>query len=463
MSQPGKPTPNNPDPTRRDFLRSAATAAGGAGLLLSSPALAQAVSAAPRELNVAVIGTGLQGRVLIDNCLKIAGIRFRALCDIWSYSQRYASRRLKKRGHQVNVYTDYREMLAREKQLDAVIVATPDWMHAEHTLACLTAGKHVYCEKEMSNDLAKARAMVAAARETGKLLQIGHQRRSNPRYLHAKTRVIDEAKLLGRITTASAQWNRAARPDFGWPKKDPMDAATLAKYGYASMHEFRNWRWFRKLGGGPLVDLGSHQIDVFSWFLGCNPTSVMASGGLDYYKGGQWKPRDWYDNVMAVYEYATPAGTVRAYYQVLTTTSARGYFETFMGDAGTMQISEDPGKIRVYAEGHINAPEAWKKWEDKGYVMRIKDDGRAAATKDPKDAIIEVYKSVPATAYLMPVEFTQSYHQPHLQNFFDAVRGKAKLNCPPELGYETAVIVLKANDAVAAARRLDFKTEDFKA
>ena len=237
----------------------------------------------------------------------------------------------------------------------------------------------------------------------------------------------------------------------------------LAKYGYTNMHEFRNWRGFRKLGGGPLVDLGSHQIDVFSWFLGCNPTSVMASGGLDYYKGGQWKPRDWYDNVMAVYEYATPAGTVRAYYQVLTTTSARGYFETFMGDAGTMQISEDPGKIRVYAEGHINAPEAWKKWEDKGYVMRIKDDGRAAATKDPKDAIIEVYKSVPATAYLMPVAFAQSYHQPHLQNFFDAVRGKAKLNCPPEVGYETAVIVLKANDAVAAARRLDFKAKDFKA
>ena len=97
----------------------------------------------------------------------------------------------------MNVYEDFSDMLAKEPQLDAVIVATPDWMHAEHTNACLEAGKHVYCEKEMSNTLAGAASMVRTARETGKLLQIGHQRRSNPRYWHA-LRLIEKDKVLGR-------------------------------------------------------------------------------------------------------------------------------------------------------------------------------------------------------------------------------------------------------------------------
>ena len=74
-------------------------------------------------------------------------------------------------------------MLSDEKDLDAVIIATPDFWHAEQTIACLKAGLHVYCEKEMSNTLEGARKMVQAAKQTGKLLQIGHQRRSNPRYI----------------------------------------------------------------------------------------------------------------------------------------------------------------------------------------------------------------------------------------------------------------------------------------
>ena len=83
------------------------------------------------------------------------------------------------------------------------------------------------------------------------------------------------------------------------------------------------------------MDLGSHQIDIYSWFLGAQPKSVIASGGIDY-----WKGRDWYDNVMAVYEYQTGQGTVRALYQTVTTNSCQGYFETFMGDEGTLVISE---------------------------------------------------------------------------------------------------------------------------
>src|SRR4029453_12030550 len=135
---------------------------------------------APKDLqviNVALLGAGAQGQVLTDSMLRIPGLRFRAVCDIWTeYNQKRVVNSLKRYKHEPNAYEDYREMLDKEKELDAVLIATPDFWHERQTIDCLKAGKHVYCEKEMSNTLEGARNMVAAARATGKLLQIGHQR-----------------------------------------------------------------------------------------------------------------------------------------------------------------------------------------------------------------------------------------------------------------------------------------------
>ena len=182
---------------------------------------AAAAAAAPADLqaiDVALLGAGAQGQVLTDAMLRIPGLRFRAVCDIWKeYNQKRVVNQLARFKHQVNGYEDYREMLDKEKELDAVVIATPDFWHAQHTVDCLQAGKHVYCEKEMSNTVEGARRMVLAARETGRLLQIGHQRRSNPRYLHCYEKLLGEAKLLGRIVTVNGQWNRAVAPDLGAP------------------------------------------------------------------------------------------------------------------------------------------------------------------------------------------------------------------------------------------------------
>ena len=451
--------------SRRDFL--ATTAAAGAGFWLTSPLRAAEPASKNDELRIAIIGAGTQGMVLLENCLKIPGVRFVAVCDIWSYSQRYASRRLKKAYNQeVTTYEDYREMLDKEKALDAVIVATPDWMHAEHSIACLQAGKHVYCEKEMSNSLELAKQMVLAARQTGKLLQIGHQRRSNPRYLMFKEKLLDEAKILGQITHINGQWNRsvASTGPLGFPKAYEIDAATLQKYGYENMDHFRDWRWYKKYGAGPIADLGSHQIDIFGWFLGCTPRSVLASGGIDYYKNAEW-----YDNVMAIYEYDTPAGVVRAFYQVLSTTSSRSYYEVFMGVDGTLQISEDSHKCRLYAEGHLKKDKIgdhpWKPWVDKKYIVQFEDPAaeKPKETKSEMDAILEIYGPSPKpTQFLLTLTKDPPYHRPHLENFFDAIRRGTPLNCPPEVAYETAVTVLTVNDAVAAGKRIDFKPEEFK-
>ncbi|GAF96954.1 unnamed protein product, partial [marine sediment metagenome] len=240
------------DVNRREFLRS--TAAVGAALYLSPSAVGQTGSSKTDDINVALLGAGEQGKVLMDACMKMgrdSGIRFKAVCDIWAYNRNWVSRRLKAYRHENNTYVDYREMLDKEKDLDAVIIATPDFWHADHAIGCLKAGLHVYCEKEMSNTLEGAKKIAQAAKETGKLLQIGHQRRSNPRYIFCYEKLIKEAKLLNRITTVNGQWNRSksACEDRGWGgEKYTIDQQTLEQYGFRSMRQLRNWRWYKGLG-----------------------------------------------------------------------------------------------------------------------------------------------------------------------------------------------------------------------
>ncbi len=435
--------------TRRDFVRT--TAAAGAGLLLSGASSIGQTAAAPSgKLNVALIGLGQQGRVLLDSLQKIEGIQIVAVVDIWEYARTPIQRLLKKSGIEVNTYENHEELLAKEKNLHAAVVATPDFWHAPVTNACLKAGLHVYCEKMMAHTIEAARSMVHTMRETGKLLQIGHQRRSNPRYVFALNKLIKEAKICGRLTAANAQWNRAAQEDLNWPAKFAMKPEELEKYGFKDMHQFKNWRWFKGLGGGPLSDLGAHQIDIFNWWFGKLPRSVMASGGVDYYKN-----HDWYDNAMVIYEYELEHGVARAFYQVHTTTSAGGgYFEYFMGDEGSLKMSENPNLTTIFREAR--AP-SWDELVKKNY-LRAK---QAPPSETVKDATkVDVRETAQLAAYEIPAYFNKFIHQPHLENFFDAIRGKAKLNCSGDEAFTSEYIIHKANEAIAARRTLEIDPKD---
>jgi predicted dehydrogenase len=408
------------------------------------------------DINVALLGAGAQGEVLLNAMLKIPGLKFRAVCDIWTeYNQKKLVNQLKKYKHDVTGYEDYREMLDKEKNLDAVVIATPDFWHSQHAVDCMKAGKHVYCEKEMSNTLEGARKMVLAARETGKLLQIGHQRRSHPRYIHCYEKIIKEARLLGRMVTINGQWNRSVKPDLGWPERYAIPEERLKKFGFKSMAQFRNWRWYKGLGGGPIVDLGSHQIDIYSWFLDAQPKYVTASGGTDYYDPAT---HEWYDTVMAIYEFETAAGKVRAYYQTQTTNGRQGYFENFMGDQGTLLISESEAAYSGLLYRDPTAP-AWDEWIQKGYVSTPKVLG---PKQEAVEATLDVRESVSPDEHRVPIVLRDPYHKPHLENFFNTIRGTAKLHCPAEVGFETAVAVLKVNEAIEAGKRLAFSPEEFK-
>jgi predicted dehydrogenase len=436
---------------RREFLGT--TAAAGAGLLLTScsPKAVVKKASALSKINMALIGCGAQGQVLLESLQVIEGIRLAAVVDIWDYNRNSNVHRLKDNGFDVTGYENYEDLLAHEKDLQAVVVAVPDFWHAPVTNACLKAGLHVYCEKMMSNTIEGARSMVQTMRQTGKLLQIGHQRRSNPRYVFALNRLVRDAQICGRLTAAQAQWNRAKTDDLGFPKHSEIKPEVLAKYGFKDMHQFRNWRWFKGLGGGPLSDLGAHQIDIFNWWFGMTPKSVMASGGVDYYKN-----HDWYDNAMVIYEFPLAEGVARAFYQVQTTTSAGGgYFEQFMGDEGTIKMSENPSITKLYREDRAKA------WDD----LVAKNYLTASAVERPAgDADkVDVRETAPLLQYDIPVTFNKKIHQPHLENFFNSIRGTAKLNCPADEAFASEYVIHKANEAIAAQKMIAITPQETEA
>ena len=442
---------------RREFMKSSVLA--GAGLALAESTLAQAPGKSD-GLAVGIIGAGKQGMVLLRDCMKIKGVRFTAVCDIWSHSQRYASRTLGKYKQAVNVYEDYREMLAKEKNLDAVIVATPDFMHAEHAIACLQTGKHVYCEKEMSHVLENAATMVGAARDTGKLLQIGHQRRSNPVYMLTLGALV-KGGICGRLTNAYGQWNRPVQEKFSWPQKYAIPDEVLQKYGYASMDHFRNWRWYRKYSAGPIADLGSHQIDIFSWFFNADPSGIVSLGGKDYYGD-----REWYEDVLALFEYTTggggKTGSARAFYQVLNTNGFGNYYERFSGDRGSVTISEDPRRCYYSPEAATEIP-AWL--ADSEPVQRDGATVYPLVDPNPEKAEHALAKISASSATAMAEWSVKNVHQLHLENFFAAVRAgdKKRLTCPPEAAYATAVAVLNVVPAIESGKKIVLAESDYRA
>lgn len=450
-----------PPLSRRDFISKSSI---GAGLLMGAPSILKANSDGFRgdEIRVGFIGCGKQHEVLFNAMVNIPGIRYIAACDIMKARVGRTFSAIKSRfDYNINRYLDAEEMLEKET-FDAVFVATPDFWHAPHTVMALEAGNHVYCEKMMSHTLEGARSMVAAMDRSGKLCQIGHQRRSNPRYQFTLKELIQKEKILGPIINVNGQWNRAlsssqdivSKPSI-LPKKD-----ILLKYGFDTgadkelseeelRHRFLNWRFYTSLSGGPISDLGAHQIDIFNWFLGARPKSVMASGGRSYFKD-----REHFDNVMCIFDYDTPDGTARAFYQVLTTTSAGGgYYESFMGTDGTIEISEREAYTNIYKESGADGA-IWDEMVRRGMLKK-----EAAGTAVGGSDAIASYASAPPDKYALPGGLSKPPHQPHIENFLSAIRGEAKLTCDARHALESEAPIYWVNPAAESRTIINFTEE----
>jgi predicted dehydrogenase len=450
---------------RRDFLKSSLAAAGSAWTIVECARAEEEKNVSPEEksagnpflevedLQVAFLGLGAQGRTLLDAVMPLSGIRIAALCDAWPFRLRAAEYYLQMYDRPAATYTDYRTMLEKEKSLDAVIIATPDFCHAEQTVACLEAGKAVYCEAVMADTLEGARSMVRASRRTKLPLQIGHQRRSSPLYRHVLEKLIRGARLFGRLTHLETRWNRPLESPAGWPRRHEMSEKQLQKLGYENMHQYCNWRYFRKYSPGACAFHLAQQLDVADWFLETAPEGLIADGGNDVYTD-----RENPDNLSVLLDYPMSEGMLRANSQVVLTSSG-GFdrnFEHFLGLDGSVQMTENPDWTRIFREPY--APE-WNTILGQGDLVAV--GGEEPSSGDPSGGFV-VSETSTLTCYRVPIVLESSVYQPHLENFFAAVRAEQTLHAPAETAYRATVPALRSRREDAREKRVKLAQSDFR-
>ena len=353
--------------TRRGFIKTAGSAAGA----MIAAGVSRSSYASNSRIRVGMIGTGGQGCKHIEYGIRDSPqLQLAAICEVYR-PHREAAQMLIDRtcpdeeAMEVVVYNgDYRDMLDGE-QLDAVVISTPPDTHYGIVMECLNRGLHVFCEKVLALDIDDARAIVTRCHETKRICQVGHQRRYNPVYNTALW-IARETPVVGRIHHVASQWHR----NDDWrryvdPKytMDEMEAKFIE-----DLDEHLNWRVYRARGGDPMTELGTHQSDIATWFLGAPPSRVVGYGGCDYWRDG----RDTEDNLSVVFEYdiarsaksfqppqprtleqkpllLTKPYQVRFDYSITMANAKRGNSDVIFGDNGTLELSEANGG-RLYSE-----------------------------------------------------------------------------------------------------------------
>ncbi len=324
---------------RRDFL-----AAGSAtGLALSGfDAFAAFADKPPR---VGLIGTGWYGKSDLFRLIQVAPVEVVSLCDVdkrmlADTADMVAQRQATKK--KPRTYADYREML-NQKDLDIVLIATPDHWHALPMIAAVEAGADVYVQKPISVDVVEGQAMVAAARKYQRVVQVGTQRRSTPHLIEARDRFLTEGKLgtIGLVEICCYYHMRASDnpPD----EKPPENLDYELWTGPAPMRPYnklvhpRRWRAFMEYGNGIIGDMCVHMLDMVRWMLDLGwPQRVSSTGGILVDKKSK-------ANISDTQEATFSFGDLPVVWQHRTYGHADDpkypWGATFYGDKGTLKVS----------------------------------------------------------------------------------------------------------------------------
>ena len=325
---------------RRDFLH-----AGAAGLAVASSGVHVAGLEDRKPPRVGLIGCGWYGKCDLFRLIQVAPVEVVALCDVdkkmlAEAADLVASRQKSKK--KPRTYGDYRAML-KEKDLDIVLVGTPDHWHALSMIAAVEAGADVYVQKPISVDVVEGQAMVAAARKHKRVVQVGTQRRSTPHLVEARDRVIKEGKL-GKIGLVEICCYYHMRANGNPPQTDPPDFLDYEMWTgpaplrpYDGLPHKRWWRTFMEYGNGIVGDMCIHMLDMVRWMIDLGwPKSVSSSGGILVQKGGKSNISD---TQSAVFDY----GDLQVVWQHRTWGDSPDpkypWAATFYGDRGTLRAS----------------------------------------------------------------------------------------------------------------------------
>ncbi len=336
------------NPSRRQFLRGSAAAAGAA-LLGSDPLRsASAVLGANDRIRVGVLGTGERAQYLMTLFKEAPLTEVVAVCDVF---QPHLDAALKIAGPDAKPSLDYREVLDR-KDVDAVIIGSPDHWHKTMLVDAVRAGKDVYCEKPIMHSIEEGVEMVRAVEQTRRVAQTGTQQRSWDHYILGK-QIMDSGKL-GKVTFVHTYWYQNYYVPSEWNGLKEINTAQLdwKKFlgGAAdqpfSPEKFVWWRFYWDFGGGILTDLLTHWIDVIQWYMGqATPKTATTTGELYLMK---WQCPD---TITAVYEY--PGDFTVTFTGALSNGIDDGGIE-FRGTQATLKI--DRQHLAVYPEGVRSVP-----------------------------------------------------------------------------------------------------------
>jgi myo-inositol 2-dehydrogenase / D-chiro-inositol 1-dehydrogenase len=352
--------------TRRDFLRQAGGAAAcGIALptILTSKALgAPGVPAASERILVGVIGIGGQGNGLLSAHLKNTV----AVCDVDQTRLAAAKDRVEKAGGRCEAYTDYRKLL-ENKDIDAVVISTPDHWHALPTIDACEAGKDVYCEKPLTLTIAEGQAMVKAARRYNRIVQTGSQQRSDAKFRLACELV--RSGRIGKVHTVrvgilGVNFKGPSAPDSMPPSVLDYDLwlgpAPMRPYNEKRVHY--NFRFFWDYSGGQLTNWGAHHLDIAQWGLGMDdsgPVSVEAQAR--YHKDGWYEVPEWCE---ITYVYANGV-TMVCGMDVRAGTTFEGEKGTIYVNRGKLESTPAELVTQPLAEG--DRPEGTRLYESKSH------------------------------------------------------------------------------------------------
>src|SRR6266404_917406 len=290
---------------RRQFLKQSSAAV----LALAAASYAPTTFAAEKTRRVGLIGAGWYGKSDLWRLVQVAPVEIISICDpdkhMLAEAVGIASQRQKSR-KQPRTYNDYREML-KEKDLDIVLVGSPDHWHALHAIAAMESGADVYCQKPISRDVLEGEAMLDAARKHKRVVQIGTQRKSTPHLIEAKKQVVGAGLLgkIGHVDLCCYFHMRANGNPPVQPVPDFLDyemwtgAAPLRPYD--GLPHKRWWRTFKEYGNGIVGDMCVHMLDTTRWMLGLGwPKRVSSAGGIYVQKEGKSNISD---TQIATFEY----------------------------------------------------------------------------------------------------------------------------------------------------------------
>jgi len=367
--------------------------------------------AAPSDqLNVGIIGSGGRGRFLMERFARDASVRLIAVCDVYEPNLEAG---LSVAQGKAKAYRRYKELL-NDKNIDIVIIATPEHWHHQMVLDALAAGKDVYVEKPLCHTPEQGVELMHAARHSKQIVQVGMQRRSYPLYL--KARDILAAGMLGNVRLVRTWWiNNSLKKGPDEKLTGPLDWEQWqgpAPHHPMEVARFRNWRNYRDYAGGIVADQGAHIYDSIHLIRGVGfPMAVNASAGKVHGTEGD-----------------TPE----------TVVVAAEYPEDFLG-AFTINYAG------MYYPGRLD---------------QLNQFDGDEARMDVGREYLSVYKQAdPETPAMTATGSFDTATDAHIQNFLECVRTRKEPNAPVEKGFQAALVIHLANLSMQTGRRIRWNTQ----